>query len=150
MVKNVLRRKLVRDMWHNRMQFLAVILLCALGTWVFTGLDAAWRMLDRTIEQRRRTISKFYEEGTSMPEPLVEGGAAEGGQDEASEAERRLLEALRTRGAADDEVTNPLDDSDFWGGSISPASMGDLLLGEGASRGVRIFIGRVEELVVHN
>ena len=46
MVKNVLRRKLVRDMWHNRMQFLAVILLCALGTWVFSGLDAAWRMLD--------------------------------------------------------------------------------------------------------
>lgn len=43
MVKNVLRRKLVRDMWHNRMQFLAVILLCALGTWVFSGLDAAWR-----------------------------------------------------------------------------------------------------------
>lgn len=107
-------------------------------------------VLDRTIEQRRRTISKFYEEGTSMPEPLVEGGAAEGGQDEASEAERRLLEALRARSAADDQVTSPLDDSDCWGGTISPASMGDLLLGEGTSRGVRIFIGRVEELVVHN
>lgn len=46
MVGNVLRRKLFRDMWKNRMQFLAVILLCALGTWVFSGLDAAWRMLD--------------------------------------------------------------------------------------------------------
>ena len=50
MVKNVLRRKLVRDMWHNRMQFLAVILLCALGTWVFSGLDAAWRMLDLSAQ----------------------------------------------------------------------------------------------------
>ncbi len=28
------------------MQFVAVLLLCALGTWVFSGLDAAWRMLD--------------------------------------------------------------------------------------------------------
>ena len=50
MVKDVLRRKLVRDMWHNRMQFLAVILLCALGTWVFSGLDAAWRMLDLSAQ----------------------------------------------------------------------------------------------------
>ena len=46
MVKNMLRRKLFRDMWKNRMQFVAVILLCALGTWVFSGLDAAWRMLE--------------------------------------------------------------------------------------------------------
>ena len=33
-------------MWKNRMQFVAVILLCALGTWIFSGLDAAWRMID--------------------------------------------------------------------------------------------------------
>ena len=50
MVKNVLRRKLVRDMWQNRMQFVAVILLCALGSWVFSGLDAAWRMLELSSE----------------------------------------------------------------------------------------------------
>lgn len=46
MVRNALSRKLIRDMWKNRMQFLAVILLCALGTWLFSGLDAAWRMID--------------------------------------------------------------------------------------------------------
>lgn len=46
MVKSLLRRKLIRDMWKSRMQFLAVILLCALGTWVFSGLDATWRMLE--------------------------------------------------------------------------------------------------------
>ena len=49
MVKKALRRKLIRDMWHNRMQFVAMILLCALGTWVFSGLDAAWRMLDLSM-----------------------------------------------------------------------------------------------------
>ena len=41
MVRNALSRKLIRDIWKNRMQFLAVILLCALGTWLFSGLDAA-------------------------------------------------------------------------------------------------------------
>ena len=46
MVRNALSRKLIRDIWKNRMQFLAVILLCALGTWLFSGLDAAWRMID--------------------------------------------------------------------------------------------------------
>ena len=47
MVKgNALRHKLWRDIWKNRMQFVAVILLCALGTWVFSGLDAAWRMIE--------------------------------------------------------------------------------------------------------
>lgn len=46
--RNVLRRKLLRDMWQNRMQFVAVILLCALGAWCFSGLDALWRTLDLT------------------------------------------------------------------------------------------------------
>lgn len=46
MVKNALHRKLVRDLWQNRMQIVAMILLCALGTWVFSGLDAAWRTID--------------------------------------------------------------------------------------------------------
>lgn len=45
-----LRRKLFRDMGREAMQFLAMILLCALGTWVFAGLDAAWRMQELTIE----------------------------------------------------------------------------------------------------
>ncbi len=48
MVKNALRRKLLRDIWQNRMQFVAMILLCALGSFAFSGLDAAWRMIDLT------------------------------------------------------------------------------------------------------
>jgi len=46
MVKRTLQRKLLRDLWKNRMQFVAMILLCALGTFAFGGLDAAWRMID--------------------------------------------------------------------------------------------------------
>ena len=46
-----LNRKLIRDMRQNYMQFLAMILLCFLGTWVFAGLDANWRMEDRTFEE---------------------------------------------------------------------------------------------------
>ena len=46
MVRNTLRRKLFRDMWQNRMQFVAMILLCALGSFAFSGLDASWRMIE--------------------------------------------------------------------------------------------------------
>ena len=48
--RGVLRRKLRRDMRQNAMQFLAMMLLCFLGTWVFAGLDANWRMEEATIE----------------------------------------------------------------------------------------------------
>lgn len=46
--RGVLTRKLLRDMKQNAMQFLAMFLLCALGTWVFTGLDANWRLLEKS------------------------------------------------------------------------------------------------------
>ena len=45
-----LRKKLWRDMRQNAMQFLTIVLLCALGTWVYSGLDGAWRMLDLSAE----------------------------------------------------------------------------------------------------
>ena len=48
--RGTLARKLLRDMRQSAMQFLAIVLLCALGTWVFSGLDATWRMLDLSIE----------------------------------------------------------------------------------------------------
>lgn len=47
---NVLRRKLWRDMTRSAMQFVAIVLLCALGTWVYSGLDGTWRMLDLSVE----------------------------------------------------------------------------------------------------
>ena len=54
---NVLRRKLWRDMSRSAMQFVAIVLLCALGTWVYSGLDGAWRMLDLSVET-------YFDQGT--------------------------------------------------------------------------------------
>ena len=48
--KNALGRKLLRDFRSNAMQFVAILLLCALGTWVFSGLDGTWRMIDLSAE----------------------------------------------------------------------------------------------------
>ena len=45
-----LTRKLLRDMRENAMQFIAMTLLCFLGTWVFSGLDGTWRLMDLTVE----------------------------------------------------------------------------------------------------
>ena len=63
MVKNALGLKLARDIWHNRAQFVAMILLCALGTWCFSGLDAFWRMLE--------TSSQTYFEQQNMADLWV-------------------------------------------------------------------------------
>lgn len=48
--RGTLTKKLFRDMGRSAMQFLAMLLLCAMGTWVFSGLDATWRMLELSIE----------------------------------------------------------------------------------------------------
>ena len=48
MVKNVLNKKLVRDMRQSGMQFLALILLCVLGTFLFAGLDGIAQMTAST------------------------------------------------------------------------------------------------------
>ncbi len=55
MVKNTLRKKLYRDMSRSAMQFLSIILLCALGTFAFAALDGMARMT-------RTTITTYYEE----------------------------------------------------------------------------------------
>jgi len=66
--RGVLRKKLFRDMGGSFMQFLAMFLLCALGTWVFTGLDAAWRMQDVTIESyiEDQNLADFWVQGSSF------------------------------------------------------------------------------------
>lgn len=45
-----LGKKLLRDLRQSGMQFAALMLLCALATWVFGGLDANWRVLERSFE----------------------------------------------------------------------------------------------------
>jgi len=51
MVKNVLVNKLFRDILHSRGQFLSIIILSALGIWVFSGLDSAWRNIDLSVKR---------------------------------------------------------------------------------------------------
>lgn len=48
MAKNVLHRKLLRDMHRSNTQFIALILLCVLGTFLFTGIDGISRMAEAT------------------------------------------------------------------------------------------------------
>lgn len=47
----MLMRKLRRDLTWNWTQFLAMALLCALGTCVFCGLDATWRLIDLSMDR---------------------------------------------------------------------------------------------------
>lgn len=51
MVKNVLNRKLLRDMQRSGMQFLALILLCVLGTFLFAGIDGIAQMAAATTDR---------------------------------------------------------------------------------------------------
>ena len=100
-------------------------------------------VLDRTIERRRQTLNEVYELGTSLPEPTFEG---EDLDDDAAAAERELLKSLLELEAERGER----DDEDDWAGpALDPVEPG-LLLGGAAGSGVRIVIGRVEELVVNN
>lgn len=47
---STLRKKLVRDMSRAAMQFLSIILLCALGTFAFAALDGTARMTRCTLD----------------------------------------------------------------------------------------------------
>lgn len=49
MVKNMLSKKLFRDMTRAKGQFLSIIILSALGVLIFSGLDAAWRDIDLSV-----------------------------------------------------------------------------------------------------
>lgn len=66
--RGTLTRKLFRDMRQNTMQFLAMFLLCALGTWVFTGLDANWRLLEASTETyfTDYNLSDFWVKGAGF------------------------------------------------------------------------------------
>ena len=66
--RGTLTKKLFRDMGRSAMQFLAMFLLCALGTWVFTGLDANWRLLENSTETyyEEYNLSDFWVKGASF------------------------------------------------------------------------------------
>jgi len=48
--RNTLRIKLYRDMSRAAMQFISIILLCALGTFAFAALDGTARMIQGTLD----------------------------------------------------------------------------------------------------
>ncbi len=50
MAGNVLRKKLFRDMKQSFMQFLSIVVLCSLGTLIFSGLDGCANLAQGTID----------------------------------------------------------------------------------------------------
>ncbi|NCB32048.1 MAG: hypothetical protein EOM66_11660, partial [Clostridia bacterium] len=59
---NVLVKKLWRDMSRSAMQFVAIVLLCALGTWVYSGLDGTYRMIELSAENyfEKTNLADFW------------------------------------------------------------------------------------------
>ena len=65
---SMLQRKLLRDFRGGAMQFLAIMLLCGLGTWCFSGLDGAWRMMDVSTETyfEENRLADFWVNASSL------------------------------------------------------------------------------------
>ena len=61
--KNMLRKKLCRDMSRAAMQFLSIIALCALGTFAFSALDGMARIVvaDTGCGMPADVIAKIFE-----------------------------------------------------------------------------------------
>lgn len=49
MARGTLHKKLVRDMRQSAMQFFSIVMLCALGTFIFAGLDGVFNLAQGTI-----------------------------------------------------------------------------------------------------
>ena len=62
MVKQSLVRKLFRDMLEAKGQFLSIIILSMLGVCVFSGLDAAWRDIELSINKyfKEQRLADFW------------------------------------------------------------------------------------------
>ena len=55
--RGMLRRKLLRDLRDNAMQFIAMLLLCCLGTFVFSGMDRVMKALLPITQPLPMTVS---------------------------------------------------------------------------------------------
>ena len=66
--RGILTRKLFRDMRRSAMQFIAMMLLCFLGTWCFDGLDANWRTMQNTFDTyfSENNIADFWVKGGAV------------------------------------------------------------------------------------
>ena len=72
--KSVLRKKLWRDISRSAMQFVAIVLLCALGTWVYSGLDGTWRMIELSAETyfQQTNLADFWVNVVSLSKADVD------------------------------------------------------------------------------
>ena len=66
--RGILTRKLFRDMRRSAMQFIAMMMLCFLGTWCFSGLDANWRTMDRSFSTyfEENNVADFWIKGSGF------------------------------------------------------------------------------------
>lgn len=62
MVKSVLQKKLLRDVRHSAMQFIALMVLCVLGVFLFSGIDTLALMTQATNETyfQRNNLADFW------------------------------------------------------------------------------------------
>lgn len=62
MVKTVLQKKLLRDVRHSAMQFIALMVLCILGVFLFSGIDTLALMTQATNETyfQRNNLADFW------------------------------------------------------------------------------------------
>ena len=94
----MLRRKLLRDMRRAMMQFLSIVLLCSLGTLLFSALDGVSRMAQATIDVYfgQNGLADFWVQLLQVDrDTLLTLRSIEG------------VEAVRARAVADLETTLP-------------------------------------------
>lgn len=62
MAGNVLHKKLLRDMRRSGMQFIALVLLCVLGTFLYAGIDGISKMAQATNDRyfRENNLADFW------------------------------------------------------------------------------------------
>lgn len=60
--------KLFRDFQDNFLQFISIMLSCALGTWAFSGLDGTWRMMDASVGSYfdQNNLADFWVHGSAF------------------------------------------------------------------------------------
>ena len=73
--KNMLRKKLCRDMSRAAMQFLSIIALCALGTFAFSALDGMARMIRTTLNTYYGSAASFSMEARSAVGSVIQKSA---------------------------------------------------------------------------
>ncbi|MBQ3222661.1 MAG: ABC transporter permease [Clostridia bacterium] len=63
-----LNRKLARDIRQSGMQFIALLFLCTLATWVFGGLDTNWRVMNESFETyfAQHNLSDLWVKGSAF------------------------------------------------------------------------------------